>query len=177
MTMTNNDEYEKLTREQLIELLKMYGRFALTLDGLWFIGMERIQGLDTTVTQDEEVWRYFGKSEGKMLKKFLHLDRVDNPADICRIYLLTSVFGNMGGRARIEGQKCFLAVTDCHPQKARIKKNLGEFPCKSVGTAYFEGLLTEINPDIQFRCAVCPPDEHPKDLWCEWEVWILKKVS
>ncbi len=91
---TNRDEYEKLSREQLMELLKMYGRFALSL--------ERVTSLE----------------------------------EICRIYLLTPVFGNLGGQAEVRDDKCLLSVTDCHPR------------------------------------VVCPPDEHPDDLWCEWEAWI-----
>lgn len=167
---TNLEEYEKLSRAQLIELLKTYGRFALTLDGLWFLGVERVQGTEEAIRMDEEVWRQFGKSEGKVLKKFLSLNTVSELEDICRVYLLTPVFGNLGARAEIRRDKCYLTVTDCHPQKARIKKSLGEFPCKKVGIAYFESLLSELNPKIKFDCVVCPPDEHPQDLWCEWEV-------
>lgn len=168
---TNHDEYQKLTKDQLIDLAKIYGRFALTLDGLWFLGVERTNGIEAAIKLDEEVWRQFGKSEAKILKKFLGISEVSSLEDICRIYLLTPIFGNLGTKAKIRDGKCVLSITDCHPQKARIKKNLGEFPCKSVGVAYFEGLLSELNPCIKFTCVVCPPDEHPEDLWCEWEVW------
>lgn len=172
--MSNVDEYQKLSKEQLIELLKMYGRFALTLDGLWFIGVERLKGTEEAIKTDEDVWRQFGRTEAKLLKRFLSIDVVSTLEDICKIYLLTPVYGNLGGKADIRDGKCYLAVTDCHPQKARVKKNLGEFPCKSVGIAYFESLLFELNPKIKFNCTVCPPDIHPDDLWCEWEVWIEK---
>jgi hypothetical protein len=169
---TNADEYEKLTKDQLIELLKMYGRFALTLDGLWFLGVEQICGIGAALEVDEGVWRQFGRAEAKMLKRFLAFDEISSLESICRIFLLTPVFGNLGARAETRDGKCLLSVTDCHPQKARIRKNLGEFPCKNVGIAYFEGLLGEMSPTIRFRCAVCPPDPHPDDLWCEWEVWF-----
>ena len=26
-----------------------------------------------------------------------------------------------------------------------------------------------LNPEVEVNCLVCPPDEHPKDLWCRWE--------
>lgn len=172
--MSNIDEYRKLSKEQLIELATMYGRFALTIDGLWFLGVERTQGTEEAISLDAEVWNHFGRSEAKILKKFLGIAQVSTLEEICRIYLLTPVFGNMGGKAEIRGEKCYLSVTECHPQKARVKKNLGEFPCKCVGTAYFEGLLSELNPRIRFTCIVCPPDKHPDDLWCEWEVRIEK---
>ncbi len=174
--MINMEEYDKLPKQQLIELLRMYGRFALLLDGYWFLGIEGLHGTEEAIRLDEDVWRQFGKSEARLLKRFLSRDRVTSLEEICRIYLLTPVFGNLGGRAEIREDKCRLSVTDCHPQKARIRKNLGEFPCKTVGQAYFESLLAEMNPEIRFRCVVCPPDRHPDDLWCEWEVWMEKDM-
>jgi hypothetical protein len=33
----------------------------------------------------------------------------------------------------------------------------------------------EFNPDIEVKCNVCPPDEHPDDLWCEWEFAMKEK--
>jgi hypothetical protein len=170
--MTNMDVYEEMSKEQLIGLARMYGRLALTLDGLWFLCVERDQGTAEAIRLDEEVWRRMGISEARLLKRFLSLDKVTSLEEICRIYLMTPVFGNMGGQAEIRGDKCILSVTECHPQKARIRKSLGEFPCKTVGVAYFEGLLGEMSPDIAFRCIVCPPDKHPIDLWCAWEVWM-----
>ncbi len=175
--MTNKDEYEELSRAQLIELARMYGRLSLSLDGFWFLGVERLQGTGEAIRLDEDVWRRFGQTEARILKRFLSLDRVTTLEEICRVYLLTPVFGNLGGQAEVRDDKCLLSVTDCHPQKARIRKNLAEFPCKIVGRAYFESLLAEMNPDIGFRCVVCPPDERPDDLWCEWEVWMERIAS
>ena len=43
---SNIDEYQRLSKEQLVDLAKMYGRFALTLDGFWFLGVERTHGID-----------------------------------------------------------------------------------------------------------------------------------
>jgi hypothetical protein len=65
-----------LSKEQLIDLAKMYGRFALTLDGLWFLGVERIQWMNKAIELDEEMWRQFGKGEAKILKRFLSIDTV-----------------------------------------------------------------------------------------------------
>jgi hypothetical protein len=171
-TWSNVDEYQKLSKEQLIDLAKMYGRFALTLDGLWFLGVERRDGTNKAIELDEEVWRQFGKNEAKILKRFLSIETVKTYEEICRVYLLTPVYSNLGGQAEIRDGKCYLSVTDCHPQKARVKKGMGEFPCKPVGIAYFDGFLKELNPDIRYKCMVCPPDPHADKLWCQWEVWI-----
>lgn len=170
--LSNVDEYQKLTKDQLIELVQMYGRLALTLDGLWFLGVEGRQGIEKAIEVDEEVWRQFGKTEAKRLKTFLRIDLVSQPEEICRIYLLTATFGNLGARAEIRGSKCYLSAADCHAQKTRVRKGTGEFPCKSVGVAYFDGFVKELNPGTKYRCVFCPPDKHPDGPWCQWEVWI-----
>jgi hypothetical protein len=108
-TWSNVDEYQKLSKEQLIDLAKMYGRFALTLDGLWFLGVEGIQGTNKAIELDEDVWRQFGKSEAKILKRFLSIETVSTYEEICRIYLLTPVFGNLGGQAEVRDGKCYLS--------------------------------------------------------------------
>lgn len=172
MSRSNIDIYKTLTKEELIDLLRLYGRLALTIDGLWFLALERIKGTDEAIRIDEEVWGQYGKWKGNLLKRFLSVTEVNSLEDICRCYLLTPIFANLGGQAEIRGDKCYLRVTECYPQKARISKGLGEFACKGVGMAYFGALLTALNPDIRFRCVVCPPDEHSKEVWCEWEVWI-----
>lgn len=168
------EEYQRLSRDQLIELAKVYCRLGLICDGLWFLSVESFAGVDEAIKMDEAVWGRYGTSEAKLLKKFLSMDSTTTLEDICRIYLLTLIAVNFGGKAEVHDGKCYLSVEDCRPQKARVKQGLGEFTCKGVGTVYFEGFLTELNPDIRFRCLFCPPDEHPADLWCKWEVWFQR---
>ena len=173
--LSNIDEYQKLSKDQLIELAKLYGRLALTNDGLWFVSVEDLAGTEEAIRQDEIVWGRYGKAEGRLLKNFLSINVASTLEEICSVYLLTPIFANLGGKAEIRDGKCYLSTTDCQPQKARVRQGLGEFPCKWVGKAYFEGLLKELNPDIRFSCLICPPDEHPEDLWCSWEVWFEGK--
>ena len=42
-------------------------------------------------------------------------------------------------------------------------------PTPSSNIAITEAAARAINPGCAVRCLVCPPDEHPRDLWCEWE--------
>ena len=169
---SNIDEYQKLSKDQLIDLLKLYGRLALAIDGSWFLAVEKLHDLDKALQLDEDVWHRCGKSDGKLLKRFLDIEAVTSLEDICRLYLLTPVLGNMGARAEIQDDKCYLSVTDCQPQQSHRKDGLGEFPCKSAGYAYFQGFLSVLNPAIRFGCKAGPPGEHLQDLWCNWEVWI-----
>ncbi len=166
------EEYQKMSKEKLIELVGMYARFALILDGLWFLGVEDLQGTEKAVELDEAVWRRYGRSEGKLFKRFLSVDVVESLEELGRLLLLTPLFADQGAKAEIRDGRCYVSVTDCRPQKARLRKGLGEFPCKGVGLAYLEGVLEELNPRAGYKCVICPPDEHTEDLWCQWAVWI-----
>ena len=56
----------------------------------------------------------------------------------------------------------------CRVQNTRLKKGLTEFGCKPVRYGFLKAFAKEINPAITVCCSVCPPDNHPDDLWCEW---------
>jgi hypothetical protein len=60
-------------------------------------------------------------------------------------------------------------MNDCRVQSARKRKNLPDFPCKSVGLVEYSGFAQAIDPGIQTRCLACPPDPHPDHYWCAWE--------
>lgn len=165
--------FEAMSKAQLIDLLKLYAQLLLTVDGLWFVGTEKTMGVDSAIKFDKEVWRQFGQLEANRMKKFLGMEYITTVEDICKIVLISPMWVSVGPQAEIQNNKCYLSVTNCHPQKARIRQGLGEFPCKSVGTAYFEGFAPALNPELKYRCIFCPPDQHPKDVWCKWEVgWL-----
>ena len=158
--------------KELSELSKLYAHLLVTIDGLWFLEVEKSRGLDEAVKLDENVWRNFGRYEGKRIKELLGIETVSNIEDFSKILLLTPMMVRMEPKVEIHDNRLFMSVTDCKPQQARVRKGLGEFPCKSVSLAWFEGIAPELGSQIRFKCHFCPPDQHPSDLWCKWEVWI-----
>ncbi len=167
---SGKEAFEAMSKEQLIELFKLSAQLMLTIDGLWFVEAEKVMGIDTTMKLDEGVWRQFGTLEANRMKKFLGVESVATLEDVCKTVLLSPMWVSVGPQAEIENDRCYLSVTNCLPQKARIKKDLRELPCKSMGSAYFEGFGPGLNPGLKYRCIFCPPDEHPNHVWCKWEV-------
>jgi hypothetical protein len=167
---SEKEALEAIPKEQLIELFKLSAQLMLTIDGLWFVGAEKIMGVDTTMKVDEEVWRQFGALEANRMKKFLRMESVSTLEDVCKIVLLSPMWVGVGPQAEIENGRCYLSVTNCLPQKARIKKGLSELPCKTMGSTYFEGFTPTLDQGLKFKCIFCPPDKHPNDVWCKWEV-------
>jgi hypothetical protein len=167
---TETEILETMSKPQLIELLGFYSQCLYTMNGLWFIGASRTVGPDAAVEFDAEVWCQFGALEAKRLKRFLGMRSVTTLEDVCRIVLLSPMWISVGPKAEIRDDVCTLSVTNCHPQKAWLKQGQGELPCRSMGTAYFEGFAPALNTRLRYRCVFCPPDEHPDNVWCKWEV-------
>ncbi len=168
--LSKKEAFETISKDQLIELFKMSAQLMLTIDGLWFMEAEKKMGIDQAMKLDQVVWRQLGSLEANRMKKFLGMESVKTLEDVCKIVLLSPMWVSVGPPAEIQNDRCYLSVTNCLPQKARIKRGLSELPCKSMGTAYFEGFAPALNPNLKFKCIFCPPDGHPEDVWCKWEV-------
>ncbi|MEM0231868.1 MAG: DUF6125 family protein, partial [Candidatus Methanomethyliaceae archaeon] len=65
---------EELSKEELIELIKIFSKNLLTLDGYWFLSIEDKYGLEKAIEIDKEVWEKFGISEARRIKKFLNIN-------------------------------------------------------------------------------------------------------
>lgn len=68
--------------------------------------------------------------------------------------------------------KAVFRITDCPPQKARVRDGRGEFPCKQVGMIMFKAYAEAIDPRIKLTNLACPPDTHLPQYWCEWQFEI-----
>lgn len=162
---------EELPKEKLVEIINMFAGNALTIDGLWFTCVEEKYGLEEAIKTDTEVWRRYGSTEARRIKKTLSIDGEDPEAlaKALNFQVWSRALGFEYEIPEVTGKKVVFNVTDCRPQKARIKSNRGEFACKPVGIALFEEFAREINPRFKLKCLLCPPDKHPNDLWCSWE--------
>ena len=161
-----------LPKETLVDVIKMYSKNVLAIDGLWFLGCEKRYGVEMAIEIDTEVWDAYGTIEARRIKETLKIEGNGIP-DLAKALNLQIWVPCMGyAFSDISDNTIVFTVTDCRPQKARIRKGLGEFECKPVGIALFEAFAREINPKMTCKCLVCPPDEHPEDVWCSWRFEI-----
>ncbi len=68
-----NDAIRNLSHDELIDLLEIYAKNLVTLDGTWFQSVERDEGMDPAMDHDREAWRRFSVSEARRIKQFLGL--------------------------------------------------------------------------------------------------------
>jgi hypothetical protein len=140
----------------------------LTLDGYWFLSIENRYGQSVAVEIDREAWEQFGVSEARRIKKFLKISD-GTLEDLARALHFTSIAPVSAVSVETRGDRVVLNIRNCRPQTARLRSGRGLFPCKPVGLAHLSAFAKVINPRFKVRCLLCPPDEHPDDLWCSWE--------
>ena len=172
MRRGTEDDRKMLTetsREKLLDLFFLHIRNIWRVDGLYFLGIEQKYGTDITNEMDSNCLSVMGKIEARELKRLLDYD-ADDMASF--MHLLKNTSWSLDQQSKeVEASRSqgIFRVTQCETQKTRIRKGLGVFPCKRGRFGYLKSFADELNPDIEVTCKVCPPDDHPEDLWCEWE--------
>lgn len=160
--------------DALIEVLFMHLRNLYAVDGLYFLGIEERYGTSTATEIDQDVWRQMGTIEAKRLRK-MNIGGDDIHGLMKALRLTSWALDIEDKEIEIHEDRGVIRNRNCRVQTTRARKGLDEFPCKGVRLGFMKSFAEEFNPDIDVACNVCPPDEHPKDLWCEWEFTLRKR--
>ena len=162
-----------LTKEQLLELLQDAAKNWLAHDGLWFQAVERAHGLEHAIELDAEAWRTFTVIEARRIMARQGIEPGGGLKALERAlnFRLYS-FINEQQAIREGDDKLVFRMNNCRVQAARQRRQLPDFPCKSVGIIEYMHFARTIDERIQTRCIACPPDEHPPEYFCAWEFTI-----
>ncbi len=160
----------KLPRKKLIALLDAYARQALSVDGYWFMGVEDKYGYEATFEIDHKAWEKLSAIEGHRVAEALGIKK-GNASEILDCLEVSPFSLSLGPKIeKISENKGIFYLHDCRIQKNRIKMGRTEFACKPVGLTWVTNFATAINPQAKVSCVFCPPDAHPDDVWCQWEI-------
>lgn len=171
--MSSFNNFADYSKEQLLKILQDMAKRWLAHDGLWFQAVEKDYGMDAAIKADTAAWEKFTVLEAK---RIMELHGIEPNGGIpalkkalgFRLYALL----NKQEIIDIDENKIIFRMNDCRVQSARKRKNLPDFPCKSVGLVEYSGFAKTIDPRIKTKCVACPPDEHPEEYFCAWEFWI-----
>lgn len=179
--MTGREEDRKLIlgipKDKIVDFIFLHLRDMWAVDGLYFLGIEEKIGTEAATEIDRKVWEVMGKIEARRLKEFFGLNGTDVPSVIRALRFSGWALDLEGKEVVIEKEKAVVRNNVCRVQSTRLKKGLGEFPCKKVRWGFLKAFAREFNPNIEVRCNICPPDKHPDDLWCEWEFKIKENIT
>lgn len=169
------DELLKMPQEQLAGYVEVLHKFFWNIQGNWMQHVSERYGTGAAKEGDTIVFGRNGEVQGWLLKKLFSLS--DDMEDFRKALFFSTLLSNVEYRVtEVSGVHLRARVTKCHMQLNRRKAGLPELPCKESGMAALGRFGRAVNPALDMRCIVCPPDEHPDDLWCEWE-WRLVTIG
>ena len=156
--------------EKLLDHFFLQIRNLWRVDGLYFLGIERRMNTDVATEIDAEVWEVMAKIEAKSLQRLFDVNQNPDVSTIIDLLRKSSwALDQPFKTVKLNDRQAVLAVNRCRTQETRISKDLQEFPCKKVRFGYLRNFAKTLNPKVEVNCLVCPPDKHPKDIWCKWE--------
>lgn len=174
----NNPELEALTKAQLIELIELYAKNWLAMDGVWFQSVEAKYGMDEAMEHNTCAWKRFTVIEAKRIKQFLGLPERPGLAGLARA-LQFRFYGNLNTHETVwqEGRLIYRNF-DCRVQTARLRKGMPLHPCKVTAVHEYSGFAAAIDDRIRCRCISCYPDVNEESpTGCAWEFWIPETVD
>lgn len=125
----------RLTDQEIIDLLQYS---FVRIDGAWFMGLAKNQGIQTAWEADVEAWKQFSYLFGKKLRK----DHIQEPvwpeSFIEALEILSKVLKIEGREVTLEQERIVVRITECETQKAIAKANIAD--CGIVTVYTYQGL-------------------------------------
>ena len=160
----------KMPMEKLLDFFFLQIRNLWRVDGLYFLGIEKKFGTEAATEIDAGVWESMAAIEAKVLQKTFQVgENPDIPVIMDLLRRSSWALDQPFKTVEIGSNRATLSIDRCRTQEARLGKGLGEFPCKPVRFGYLKTFAKTLNPEVEVNCLICPPDKHPKNLWCKWE--------
>jgi len=169
-SVADREMIAKLSAKKLLDYFFLQIRNLWRIDGLYFLGIEKRFGTEAATEIDAGVWESMAVIEAKSLQRLFGVGKNPNVAVVVELLRWTSwALDQPFKTLKLSENRAVLSVDRCRTQETRLAKGLGEFPCKLVRYGYLKGFAKTLNPKVEVDCVVCPPDKHPKSVWCKWE--------
>lgn len=172
--MPTNEYLQSLTKDELIQLIKIYAKNWLAMDGVWFQSVERKHGMDEAMFHDAEAWETFTVIEARRIKAFLQLPERAGLDGLAKA-LSFRFYANLNqDEIRMEGDTLLYRTLSCRVQNARSRKQMPLHPCRSVGLIEYAGFARTIDDRITCECLSCYPDSVDGSCACAWRFQLAE---
>lgn len=162
---------EDFSKDVLVELLKLYSKLFLAIDGFWYLAIKGRISDEEALACDVWAWEKEVRYEMRRLTKLLRIEGND-VATLMKALQMSPWFQNVAYRIEMAGRNsALLTITDCPVLEALEKEGEGREKtiCKVMDAMVFKKYAEFFNPDIEVRYLKLPPRESKRDICCQWE--------
>ena len=167
--MLNYERLSSFSKDELIEIIEIYSKNWLALDGVWFQSVENKLGMDEAMYHDAQAWSRFTVIEARRIKEFLGLSENAGIEGLAEALKLRFYANLNKDSIEIDGNTLVYTSIDCRVQRARERKGMELHPCKSVGIIEHNEFAKEIDSRFMCECVSCYPDITDKTCCCKWK--------
>ena len=164
-----NKIIEKLTRDDLLELIDIYSKNWLAMDGVWFQSIEQKYGMDEAIEHDINAWRQFTEIEAARIKKFLRLPERSGLEGLRRALSFRMAANINDYEITMQDNVLIYRTLDCRVQNARKRKGMEFHPCKTVGIVEYTYFAKAVDDRFSCETISCYPDITDPDCNCSWK--------
>ncbi len=162
---------EDFSKGVLVDLIKMYTKLYMALDGFWYLTVQERQGNDEALTCDIKTWEKQGGYEMSKIAKQLNIKGNDVIALMKALQFSPWSIQQEYQMEIINSRKAILTITHCPTLLALEKEGKGRENeiCNMVDPGLYKDWASYFNPNIEVRCLKSPPRQSNSDICCQWE--------
>lgn len=163
-------DLEDFSSETLRELLRLYSKLYMGLDGFWYLIVMEKFGNDAALDCDIKVWERAGRYEMKNVTQKMNIQGNDAAA-FMKALQLSPWYSTVKSQMEIvDPNTAILTVTNCPTLNALEKEGEGRENqiCKIVEPIILKAYASFFNPDVEVTCLKAPPRESQDEIACKW---------
>ncbi|MBL7120088.1 MAG: hypothetical protein ISS53_05335 [Dehalococcoidia bacterium] len=170
-----NLRFEDFSKDTLVELLELYSRLLVSLDGFWYLAVMQRIGNEVALECDKWAWE-------KVLGKYLVDDiagildvRGTDVADFMKLLQTRPMHFVIKEEIEvIDRNDALLTVTHCPTLAALEMEGEGRDAshCEMACSIMRRRHAQLFNPAIEVECLKIPPRKSKEDTFCQWEYKI-----
>jgi hypothetical protein len=167
-------QLDELSKADLIELVRLYSKLFLAVDGFWYLAVNALVDEDTATACDFWVWEKYTPYEMKRLQQLRNIDGNDLEA-FAAILGFSPWFTNLKySLTREGGNRLNFTVLECPTLQALIREGAGRENtiCHKVDPHLFQIMIQSLNPKGKATPIKLPPDTGGDGICCRWQFSI-----
>lgn len=164
-------KFSDFSPEFLQELIKMYGRAYMAIDGFWYLGVK--DHVDNEMALKVDLWAW-DKASRYELKRFCALAGIEGDGIDAVFKFLQLVPWMQVTEYHLElesPKRGIMTVTRCSILEALEKEGQGREAeiCTQVDSLVLRRYAAHFNPAIKVEPLLLPPREDTQGICCRWE--------